>query len=290
MGFEATFWQQYDPDWKPGEELPCAGILSGINEGAVFHAEPVHLKAGMSDLIMFAPDPALTADDQQALEKIINDHLAEQPMRFHHDEFGNGYLVLNKDLRFHTTPPSRVMGGGILEYLPQGADKLKLQRLSNELQMLLHGAPFNQEREQRGALPVNALWLWGNGTSQRALQARHDLLISNHPWARACANHIGQTILPRPEPFDLDRLPDPAQRILITSEGLQGAAQVDDIHTWRQALDTLEQQWLKPLQTALQNGQITRLTLLPCNGRAYTLSPRSHWKKWRRNKPLALHA
>lgn len=48
----------------------------------------------------------------------------------------------------------------ILEaFLPHGNDLKRWQKLLTELQMLLHAHPVNATRAQRGARPINSLWL-----------------------------------------------------------------------------------------------------------------------------------
>ena len=48
----------------------------------------------------------------------------------------------------------------ILEaFLPHGSDLKRWQKLLTELQMVLHAHPVNATRAQRGARPINSLWL-----------------------------------------------------------------------------------------------------------------------------------
>ncbi|MFZ1417282.1 MAG: hypothetical protein WAS93_02930 [Burkholderiaceae bacterium] len=44
-------------------------------------------------------------------------------------------------------------------FLPNGSDLKRWQKLLTELQMLLHAHPVNATRAQRGARPINSLWL-----------------------------------------------------------------------------------------------------------------------------------
>ena len=44
-------------------------------------------------------------------------------------------------------------------FLPNGSDLKRWQKLLTELQMLLHAHPVNAARVQRGARPINSLWL-----------------------------------------------------------------------------------------------------------------------------------
>ena len=62
----------------------------------------------------------------------------------------------------------RVIGRNVDRWLPAGAAARLLRRLQNEVQMALYGHALNEERERRGLLPVNSVWLSGCGV-ERAL-------------------------------------------------------------------------------------------------------------------------
>lgn len=62
----------------------------------------------------------------------------------------------------------------------------RLRRLQNEVQMLLHTHPVNQQREDRGALPVNSFWLSGCGRA-RPLRRPDDLQLLDTLRAPALA-------------------------------------------------------------------------------------------------------
>ncbi len=284
-GFEATIWQQYDPGWQAGDELPSAGHLSGIDGHHVFHASAVHLEAGMRDLILTSIAP-LTHEESDELHQHINQYLQPTGIRHHLDDSGNGYLVFDQRLTVRTTPLSQVVGTGIADQMPSGDDAARLHQLGNELQMLLHSAPFNQRREREGKLTANAIWLWGGGEAKRPLQPLHELSISNHPLPQRCAQVSGQQHMTPPERFE-PKLLDQTRRLLVVHDGLMAAAENDDIHSWQEAVARIEQQWIAPMVEALRSGALTRLTVIPCHGKVFSLSRRSHWKIWRQPKSLA---
>ncbi|HEX6706839.1 MAG TPA: hypothetical protein VF169_18920 [Albitalea sp.] len=62
--------------------------------------------------------------------------------------------------------PDRVIGRNIDLWLPSHPQARLLRRLQNEVQMLLYTHPLNDEREARGALPLNSFWLSGCGRAQ----------------------------------------------------------------------------------------------------------------------------
>jgi len=60
----------------------------------------------------------------------------------------------------------RVIGRDVDLWLTEDPRAGLVRRLQNEVQMLLHTHPVNEQREARGALPVNSFWLSGCGTRQ----------------------------------------------------------------------------------------------------------------------------
>jgi hypothetical protein len=62
-----------------------------------------------------------------------------------------------------TASLDRVIGRNVDRWLPATPEARLVRRLQNEVQMLLHEHPLNAEREQRGLLPVNSVWISGCG-------------------------------------------------------------------------------------------------------------------------------
>jgi hypothetical protein len=60
----------------------------------------------------------------------------------------------------------RVIGRNVDLWLPNHPKARLIRRLQNEVQMLFHAHPLNDEREARGALAVNSFWLSGCGRRQ----------------------------------------------------------------------------------------------------------------------------
>ena len=283
-GLEASIWRHFDPLWSAPEPLPAAPLIGTDATANVLHATPVHLEVGMRDLILSRPEP-LDADERRELAETIDEQLQNAGQRFIVDAFGNGYLSLDETLEIVTTPPSLVAGEGIRDHLPKGTDAATLHRLMTELQMVLHAAPFNRRREQRGLKTVNALWLWGGGNADRTLRAAHDLLLSDNPFATACAAATGQQFAAPPARFETGHV-DGAERVLVVDDRLLPAVQNDDIHRWQVALATFERDWLAPMRDAIRSGRLERVTIDPCHGRVFSLSRADRWKIWRRPRPL----
>jgi hypothetical protein len=174
--------------------------------------------------------------------------------------------------------------------LPEGPEGARWQQLSNEMQMLLHGHPLTEAREARGELPVNALWLWGNGEAEVRTPCRYVAVGSDEVLAgmfaaaaevrfaeRAGAWHAGEA--------------DGEQLLVWT--GLRAALQRNDLAGWRAALQEFETGYAQPLWRALRRGEIAALQLdVPgAQGmRRIRLTRADAWAFWRRPQRLATYA
>ena len=85
----------------------------------------------------------------------------------------------------------RVIGRAIDPWLPARAAGAAVRRLQAEAQMLLYTHPINDEREARGALPVNSFWLSGTGRTQPS-GARETLLVDERLRAPCLARRLGR--------------------------------------------------------------------------------------------------
>jgi 2,3-bisphosphoglycerate-independent phosphoglycerate mutase len=62
-----------------------------------------------------------------------------------------------------TTPPHDITEKEVIDYLPQGKGADRLIRLMSDSQIFLKDHPVNRKRIDRGLLPANSIWLWGQG-------------------------------------------------------------------------------------------------------------------------------
>ncbi len=64
-----------------------------------------------------------------------------------------------------------VLGKVANPYIEQSRQHLGWYKLLNEMQMFLHQHEVNQQRAQRGLLPINSLWFWGGGNLPEKIDA-----------------------------------------------------------------------------------------------------------------------
>lgn len=119
------------------------------------------------------------SDEAHQLVSALQAELGDSRFEFHP---GVGYRHLmvwrgGKDA-MTATPPHDITGKSILEHLPQGEGADELTWLMNAAQMVLHTHPVNKERDKRGDLPANSIWLWGHGKTPKLVPYREKFGLS----------------------------------------------------------------------------------------------------------------
>jgi hypothetical protein len=120
-----------------------------------------------------------------------------------------------------TASLDRVIGRNVDRWLGSDPAARRIRRLQSEVQMLLHGHAFNEDRERRGLLPVNSFWISGCGVAQTA------------------------------RPVDGLRVED----------SLRTPALADDWAAWAKAWDVIDSQRIPELTAATRAGTEVQLTL-----------------------------
>ncbi|MCK5809622.1 MAG: hypothetical protein KAH00_00960 [Cocleimonas sp.] len=279
------------------EELPYAHFRvkkERINSDLVAHkgtflcADPVHLKAGASE-VMLDPDPLLdlTEDESTQYIALLNAHFADDGVQFVMGCCNRWYLLMDRDESIRTTPLRELRGKEISKFLPH-SDKMNLHRLQNEAQMLLHSADVNFRREQEGKLAVNSLWLWGGGMQTDARTRVRTVIGGGFTGELAASvaqcRHLN--IASEPE-YELDQLEAGGHHLLILDQ-LTPFALSDDLEGWQAQLDKLESEWFAPMEKLFNKGKI-KLLVQSCDGKVYIPEKKKSlnelWNKVKGNKP-----
>ena len=162
--------------WQAGDGcLPWAARLA-LQDGIVDVdgrawglLTPVHWTVSAEGVALVDPDAlALGEAESRALFEAVRDLFESEGWRVAHGAPLRWYASheLLRDLPCASL--DRVIGQQVDAWMRPGPGVAFVRRLQSEVQMRLHDAPVNTEREARGALAVNSFWLSGCGVAQPA--------------------------------------------------------------------------------------------------------------------------
>jgi hypothetical protein len=272
---------------------PVTLRADGAEPGAHYwlRADPVHLDIRHDQTVEQAAVP-VDAEEAAQLCASLNRHLAAEDLHFVAPHPQRWYLRLEREPGITVRRYPEAGGGDIRDFLPEGVEALRWDRLLNEIQMLLFNHPVNQSRERRGEWLINSLRLWGGGYAAEMMRQPCGRMFADDALATAFALAAGVDHAPLPDdaaPYLSGREGD----ILIVWDGLRHALQHGDPGGWRDSLQHLEINCLGPLLQALSSGMLDSITLdvLQQGGSSrFTLTRRGARKFWRLNKQLHKYA
>ena len=140
---------------------------------------PVHWHLGSDQITLTDPeDLALDEPASRALLDAVHDLFDSEGFVLVYGAPLRWYLAHESLAELRTASLDRVIGRNVDRWMTPGDDARLLRRLQNEVQMRLYEHPLNDEREARGLLPVNSVWLSGCGPRQIA-QAPRGLVVDD---------------------------------------------------------------------------------------------------------------
>ncbi len=293
---DARSFEQLVLDWF-NVNLPacttCAAILgahrevpdlarAGEQSSLLFRADPVYQQIDMHSVLL--GDPILldlSIDEAQALVDALNKHLAVDALQLTAGAAQRWYLHGNRGLEIQTTSLTAAIGHNIGTTRASGVDAGYWQRLLTECQMILFDHPVNLEREKRGQLPVNSLWLWGEGSMPDLIGSPVDRqVIGDDFYTRSLAQFTQATWH--------DRLPDDlisSGASLVVERRLQTAVNTGDAALRQRVLGELETSLFAPLWKRLAATGIAELDLWT-GTHWWRLDYRARRRFWIRPRPF----
>lgn len=117
------------------------------------------------DGVEFTPPEALaiTPEELGAFWAVVRPVLVEHGWQCPNDALLHSVLNRQEALPMEQASPWSIQGVRLTDYLPRSAETAQWRKMWLNLQVELHQAPFNQQRQERGLKPLNALWFWGGG-------------------------------------------------------------------------------------------------------------------------------
>jgi hypothetical protein len=274
-------------------DLPVAAVTRMLDMGIVdndwwLRADPVHLSLDQDRLVLAsAAGLDITPDETNRLVAEIMEVYAADGWLLKAPHPERWYLKPARIPDMTTTPLSQVAGKDVRAFLPRGTDGKRWHTIMNEVQILLHAAAVNSERERQGKLPINSLWFWGGGRLPRIKTTTWARVWSGEPISLALARLSATAAEEVPEGFDAwrRRADAPGRHLVVLSEACRASAPGDNAG-WREAMSRLEQNWMAPLLRALKAEKLSKAILITDTGLQFTLDARQARRWWRRRQPL----
>jgi len=254
----------------------------------VLRADPVYLKADRDCLYLLGSDGLeVTAQEAVALAAQINRLYEQDGWSLEIGAPDRWYIVTEKKPLIKTSPLHEVFGKSIAGFLPQGQDEKKWRVVLTELQMLLHNSEVNMQRAMDRRLPINSLWVWGEGGLPEP--ASSETIRIEYVWSNQAlclglaqwANCPGGDLPPSASEWIEGVKPG---RHLVVFDDMRVLAK-ENFHVWMDKLVCLDEDWFSPLMRAFNTGLLANIRIETENGSVFNLA-RSNWNKWWRKQRL----
>ena len=276
LGFESV----------PEGPVSLLGVGGEPGDSYWFRAAPIHLRPDRDRLLLIAGDRLRPRENEARLL------LHEFNALFREDgleliaQGGEWFLRAPGEPAIQTEALDRVSGRYLDEHLPTGSQARGWIAFLNEAQMLFHSSVVNQEREARGELPINGLWIWGGGHLPPCRKRSPiDVVYADAAQARGAARLVG--IEPLPAVGRLSQVSAAEGATLIVWSQAQTALLQRDIGQWWRALATFENAWAEEAIVALRTGRWRAVHLHPGAGRRWRITAADLRRFWRRRRLLA---
>ena len=268
------------------EESHGAPALAGVTAAYDFdldaapadllRADPVHLRADPSRLILFDAElVGLDDDEATGLIALLNQSFANEGITFKRGRSPVRWYVSVPNVEATTTRSPRSLRGQAIEpYLNDLRQTAQLNRMVTEAQMLLHEAPVNALRESAGKAPINSVWFWGLGAPPVRPAAPLGTVIGDDDLIAACARYCGVRHHREIQGVSAGTFETPGSFAIVY-----------ELDPLAQGLEHFERAVLGPACAALHRGRFDELRLRT-RDTAFALTRHAHWQFWRRLRPL----
>lgn len=138
--------------------------------------------------------------------------------------------------------PQRATGHNIDIWMHKGEQERAWRKFQNEIQMTWYDHPVNQAREARGLLPVNSVWLFGQGALVDARPIAERMIGADAFFAGLC--HAGHATELCAETLSAVPFDDTSAAALLGDAGKPYLSA--DWYDWIETLRAYDRDWFTP--------------------------------------------
>ncbi len=274
-----------------GKDLPVAAIsrLSDDDQppqGVWLRADPVHVSADRDGLVLI--DSArfnLSQHDALALAAEVNRVLSSKNLTLEVPVPYRWYIQLPESQHLQTTPIDAVVGKDILPYMPTGDDRVAWIQMLNEIQMLLHETNVNLQRQDKKQLPINSVWIWGQGSVPDMIARKWSTVLSDDILAKGLAMLSATPFQELPDRYPKQDNNNSSFSTLIATRSMQRFNHYNDLEGWLEALIEIDKNWLDPLRTELKNNHLDQVNI-QTDRMLLAMNRRSRYRFWKKKQTL----
>jgi hypothetical protein len=215
-------------------------------------ADPVYLEAMLDHVRLHAlDDQTLVREEREHFFNYLQAQLGDAGCRF--ELIGeHGYVRGERAFATANCSAHALESCEPDAFLRSAAASREHDRLVGELQLLLHQAPMNRQREDSGRLPVNSIWFWGGGRAPPPDTAALPRLFADDPQFLGYWRSVGSEVTCWSGEDDEVPADLPLSCVVIPPTGPNRSTRVGAL--------------LRMAKHRLASGQIHRLTLVFSDG------------------------
>jgi len=266
----------------------CAAMLSYMedfpqsSDARVLRADPAYQQIDMNNATLANPaELELNTEECDALLLTLNQHFAEDGIRIEYKKPDRWYCHFDEIPEVVTTPLSAAIGRDVTECKPSGADSRAWRQKLAEIEMLLFEHPVNTARENNGQLPVNTLWLWGEGALALSESTVDVHIVTDNFYTTNIANHFKLVCNSLPDKSDLTSIAEINASLVVIDKFIEPAVeQNSDYYT--SLLQWFEQSICNAVWKNLKNGGWSEVVLWCGDNRLFRLKLTDKKQFWRR--------
>lgn len=295
-GYEESLFALFGLTQQEDADLPVAAVTRMFDMGVIdndfwLRADPVHLSLDRDRLILAgAQKLEVTQEEAARLVAEIMEVFATDGWLLKAPHPERWYLKPARAPKLTTSSLSQVVGRDIHGFLPRGPDDKAWHTILNEIQILMHTATVNVEREKEGKLPINSLWFWGSGRLPRLKPVTWSRVWSSEPVSLSLAKLSGTPAANLPDTYaDWRRQAGETGEHLLVLDTAYEATLYNDAMCWQKILEKLDTDWMEPLLRDIKSGAMEQVSLVSDTGENFTLTPRQARRWWRWRRSLASH-
>jgi len=273
---------------SPVRNQTCAAAVTHradfpqADQQGILRADPAYQQIDMNNATLGNPaELSLTHSECTELQQTLNSHFAEDGIRIEFVDTSRWYCHFDKLPEITTIPISAAIGRDVAECRPTGADARAWRSKLAEIEMLLFEHPVNTARQERGQLPVNTLWLWGEGAIDNLTNAStHNVsVVTDNFYTESFATQCGlESVLQ--DTVQSVNLKDKA--CLIATEKFAEISTQQNVEKYQQMLHWFEQTAVSAIWKNLKPDGWSEVVFWCGDNRLFRLQAADKKKFWRR--------